>query len=284
MEDFSSDNLVEIFDGITQDYVLKHDLSYNGALNEIYKNEDEAIPAGNIRAAGENAPVKKYINAEEVNKTQSSGEKANQSLSSSAKIDEDEDAVFQPVPLRPFDLPSSQKPPLSSSSGYPVTPTSPRPPAPPGSIPPHIVPLPPVVRPPSNIKAIRLSADIYRKIRSLEETYGRLIRLASRQQAEELQKLLTEMRLLAVPALNIYISLSGNKIPPYEKDIYDSLPNNYCLALRVTFNRISNLYDDVLTLQKLVNIAQIDRQLIIMASVLQRQLSTLNRLLIDCLL
>ena len=108
--------------------------------------------------------------------------------------------------------------------------------------------------------------------------------MSSRQQALEIESMLNELRLLLIPAQNIYTALSGNVIPPFDGNIYDPLPNNYCLALRVTFNRISNLYDDVLTLQRLVNIPNIDRQLIIMASVLQRQLSTFNRLLIDCIL
>lgn len=220
---------------------------------------------------------------------------------SSDKAESGDEAAFvsaqprRPVPVPPRTvrpIPSPPRPPVRPvpppiPPRPPVRPVPPRPPIPrpPRPIIP-IIPIPIPIRPgrPADERIVLLAEEIYKQIKSLEETYMTLMRLAGRNQAEIIERMANELAVLAQSALNIYRSLSGSTSDPFRGNIYDPLPRNYCLALRVTLGRVSNLYDDVLALQRLVNIADIDRQLILMASVLQRQLTTFNTLLIDCIL
>lgn len=157
-----------------------------------------------------------------------------------------------------------------------INPTKPKP------IPVPVMPLQNYNEQTNDNEEVMLSQDIYKQTKSLIYTYNQLMDLANREQAEEIARLSTQIEKTIMTAKDIYLKQS-NKDLEFNNNIYNKLPNNYCMALRVTFNRLSNLYDDVLSLQRF-DIVDIERQLIIMASVLQRQLSTINTLLIDCIL
>jgi hypothetical protein len=234
---------IEVFDSLAQDYILTN------MGNPQYKNIFDAI-----------FPRDTYSDGYE----------------SDREWEEAPMASIQPEerPLRPRQPQQSQQQQMQQPQQRPLRPQPmPQPPR-------QQLPLFP--RRPQSTRAARLAGDIYRQIRSLETMYEQLARIAPRGQVEQLLRMQREMRLLAIPALNIYIALSGNFTPIISRGAPESFPNNYCAALRVTFNRANDLYDDVLALQRLVNIASIDRQLIIIASVVQRQLTTMNRMLIDC--
>lgn len=245
---------IEVFDSLAQDYILTN------MDNPQYKNIIDAIFPGRD--------------------TYSEGYEGEQ---------EWEDAVMASIepeerPLRPRQQQPMQQaqPQLMQQPPRPQPmPQPPRPQPPRQQQPQPGFPLFPPRRPPG-ARAQRLAGDIYRQIRALESAYEQLARIAPRGQVEQLMRMQREMRLLAIPALNIFIALSGNLTPNLPRGSAERLPNNYCAALRLTFNRANDLYDDVLALQRLVNIPSIDRQLIIIAAVIQRQLTTMNRMLIDC--
>jgi hypothetical protein len=140
-----------------------------------------------------------------------------------------------------------------------------------------IIPIPIPIRRPQ--RGAQLAKEIYLQIMSLIVTYEELARL-DRGGQPAITRMINQLEQLSRVALNIYASVSGSREDPFKENIYDPLPRNYCLALRVTLNRVNALYDDVLTLQRTVS--DFDRQLIFMASVLQGQIRTLNALLSGC--
>jgi hypothetical protein len=135
-----------------------------------------------------------------------------------------------------------------------------------------------------NSRAVRLSADIYRQIVSLENAYAEFSHTARPAAVPDVILLADEAASLKIPAARVYAMLSGGGLPPYAGGLFPPLPRPYCQALRVLYSRVSALYDDVLSLQRLVNLTEADRRLILTASVLQKQLTSLNKLMIDCIL
>lgn len=249
---------MEFFDSLAQDYILTN------AEDPRYKNVFDALQRANTYTDGFERDFQDAGWDEEA---------------AMASIQPDE------RPLRPR---QPQQPIQQGQPGQPqgaqtrVQPPRPQPMPQPMPQPPAQRRRPSFPLPPPGPRAVRLAADIYRQVRALENTYEQLARIAPRNQVDQIQRMQRETRLLAIPALNIYIALSGNVALGLSRPPSSDLPNNYCAALRITFNRASNLNDDIVALQRLVNIPSIDRQLIIMGSVLQRQLTTMNRMLIDC--
>lgn len=279
--DFENNNFIERYDSIADEYVLTNDKT----------EQDEAELSAFKPKENTYYDDPQFSNINNIGKINGQDDGfmvASDNKWEDIQISEQPPMMPPPPPPPRPPVPPPPRPPMPPRPPVPPMPPPPRPPMPPPRPPfPPFIPVPipfPPIRPFNNNRAIRLSASIYGQIKSLQDTYQRLIEMSGRNGAEDLQKMLNELQILEISARNIYRVLSGSVIPPFTGTVYDPLPRNYCTALRVTYNRVNNLYDDVLLLQRLVNIPNIDRQLIIMASVLQRQLSTFNRLLIDCIL
>lgn len=122
------------------------------------------------------------------------------------------------------------------------------------------------------------------QLKQLVEDYGVLIGGANAQHREVLENMRVQMRVLELTALNIYFELSGTNLPPPGSPDYPRLPRRYCPALREVLIRLTDINDDILTLRRLLDIAHINRQLMIMSATVQNHMARINRLQLDCVM
>ena len=146
---------------------------------------------------------------------------------------------------------------------------------------PNFPPMPPPPNmPPQFNYAVFLARNIYWQIVTLMDLYEQLI-LQNPANAPMFNSMKSQLELLRITMLNIYRRLSGNNFI-FGRSEKIELSSNYCTALQETYDYLSNLNGNVFYLQRLVNINDIDRQLIIMLATLNTQLNNINNLIKNC--
>jgi hypothetical protein len=155
----------------------------------------------------------------------------------------------------------------------PAPPTPPVPPQPPR--PPRPQPIPPQNTP------VILARDIYNKLRILKTIYQSL-EISDPENAEAYNALVNETLILETTMLSIYQLLGGNNFVPNQNQTVPILTGNICADLVITQNYIQDILDNVLALQRIVNISNVDRQLAIISATLLSQKSRINTLQMSC--
>lgn len=113
---------------------------------------------------------------------------------------------------------------------------------------------------------------------TMSEIYNQLIRIAPTvQTANTLETLNNEMRVMSFTMLNIYRQLSANIVTP-RPPRFVPIGNNFCGGLNTAINQLNIILFDLIRLTRLVNIQNINRQLLIMITITQNQISTLNNM------
>lgn len=140
-------------------------------------------------------------------------------------------------------------------------------------------PVPP--RPPQAQQPVQLSRDIYNKLLILNELYGDLLTYNT-QYNDEIRDMIAELRIVTFAMLRIYQTLSGRNNIPLQ-NIRKPRFNGFCNGVVVCINWIRDIMFDIRRLQRLVEITNIDRQLIIINFTLQSQLSQLMQMRQECI-
>ena len=167
-----------------------------------------------------------------------------------------------------------QRPPQPNRPPLPQSPPPPRP------LPPRPTPPPRPVPPPPANHAVRLSRDIYNDLDALVNAYSDLIELDDRD-SQRLENLRSQTLIMRATMGNIYRTLSGNPLPPFENRKL-KLTDNYCASLKNVADFIDEIIDKMINLMRLVAIPAIDRQLLILNAALSSQQRALTNLYNDC--
>lgn len=150
----------------------------------------------------------------------------------------------------------------------------PRPPFPPG------FPQPP--RPPGfPQRPAELAREIYNEMLILNLLYQDLINFNT-QFSEQLRDMASELRIITLVMLRIFQDLSGRRDIPVQNQRRPNI-NSFCQGVVVTSNYLRGIMFDVRSLQRLVDVSNIDRQLIIINFTLQSQQSQLQQMRQDCI-
>ena len=177
------------------------------------------------------------------------------------KTMQSEEDVRQPAPPQ-----QTPPPPIPQ----PQPPMPPRPPEPPR----------PQPIPPANTPVV-LSRDAYNKLRTLNSLYQTLS-ISDPDNSELYNSLANETLILQNTMLSIYQLLAGNNSVPNQNQVMPTLNGNRCNDWLATQNYIQSIIDDVLALQRSVNIANVDRQLSIITATLLSQKSRISTLQMSC--
>lgn len=146
--------------------------------------------------------------------------------------------------------------------------------------PPRPTPPPRPVPPPPANQAVRLSRDIYNDLDALVNAYSDLIELDDHG-SQRLENLRSQTLIMRATMGNIYRTLSGNPLPPFENRKL-KLTDNYCASLKIVADFIDEIIDKMINLMRLVAIPAIDRQLLILNATLSSQQRALTNLYNDC--
>ena len=141
---------------------------------------------------------------------------------------------------------------------------------PPNLIPPNMPPRPPY---PEFNYAVFLSRRVYWQLATLIDLYENL--RSYNLNPTTFNNLISQTELLRVTMYNIYRRLSGNNLIFGAKDNIP-LTGDFCSDLQTTYNYLTELNTNLFYLQRLVDINDINRQLIISLTVITNQLNTLN--------
>lgn len=148
-----------------------------------------------------------------------------------------------------------------------------QPPPRPNRLPPN---MPPPPYPEFNY-AVFLSRKIYWQMTTTINLYEKL-RDMNTSTRETFNNLISQMEILRVTMYNIYRRLSGSNFIFGSADNI-RLTNNFCTDLTTTFNYVQDLNTNLFYLQRLVDIPDINRQLIIMLTTITSQLNTIDSLI-----
>lgn len=146
-------------------------------------------------------------------------------------------------------------------NGQPTQPTPAQPPQP--------------TQTPESNSAVVLSRDAYNKSRILKSLYQNLA-LSIPQCEKEFNELAQEMAVIESTLLSIYQSLSGNNYAPEQNQPAVNLTGNIETDIGSAKTLLQDLTNDVLALQRVVNVPSIDRQLAIISTTLVSQANRLN--------
>ena len=152
----------------------------------------------------------------------------------------------------------------------------PPPPPPPNNLPPNMPPRPPY---PEFNYAVFLSRRIYFQMVTVIEYYEALRDQNSSTQST-FNNLISQMELLRVTQYNIYRRLSGNNLIFGAPDS-TNISGNFCTDLNTTYEYLNSLNTNLFYLQRLVDIPDINRQLIIMLTTVTTHLNTINGIIND---
>lgn len=130
---------------------------------------------------------------------------------------------------------------------------------------------------PENNSVILLSRDAYNKSRILKTLYQNLA-LSIPQCEREFNELASEMAVIESTLLSIYQTLSGNNFVPEQTISPVELTGNIQTDIDSAKSLLQDLTNDVLSLQRSVNVQNIDRQLAIISTTLVSQANRLNNL------
>lgn len=146
----------------------------------------------------------------------------------------------------------------------------------PNFLPPNMPPRPPY---PGFNYSVFLSRRIYWQMVTLIDLYEQL-RGEEKNNISTFNNLISQLELLRVTMYNIFRRLSGqNFIFGSAENI--SLSGDYCADLVTTNDYLTNLNRNLFYLQRLIDIPDINRQLIIMLATISSQQNTLNSLIND---
>lgn len=147
------------------------------------------------------------------------------------------------------------------------------PPPRPNNLPPN---MPPPPYPEFNY-AVFLSRRIYFQMATSISLYEQL-RDLNPSLSGTFNNLISQMELLRITMLNIYRRLSGNRLIFGAPDSI-TLTGDLCTDLNTTYSYVNDLNTNLFYLQRLVDIPDINRQLIIMLTTITGQLNTINSLI-----
>lgn len=154
-----------------------------------------------------------------------------------------------------------------------IQPTRPKPPQPP--MPPRPQPVPPQNTP------VILARDAYNRMRILSSFYQSMA-VSDPSNAETYNSLAGEMLILETTMLSIYQLLSGNNFVPTQTMRTPTLTGNICTDLSTIQSFLQDTVDNVISLQRSVNISNVDRQLAIINATLLSQSNKLSTLQSSC--
>lgn len=149
------------------------------------------------------------------------------------------------------------------------------------SFPPQRPPQFPPQRPPQNNLPAEISKDIYNKLLVLNALYQDLINFNT-QYTSQIKEMMDELRIVTFAILRIYQNLSGRNNIPLQNQRKPQF-SSFCNGVVVTMNYLRGIMFDIRRLQRLVEINNIDRQLIIINFTLQSQQSQLQQMREDCI-
>lgn len=130
---------------------------------------------------------------------------------------------------------------------------------------------------PETNSVVILSRDAYNKSRILKTLYQNLA-LSIPQCEREFNELTSEMAVIESTLLSIYQTLSGNNFVPEQTLSPVELTGNIQTDIDSAKSLLQDLTNDVLSLQRSVNVQNIDRQLAIISTTLVSQANRLNNL------
>lgn len=130
---------------------------------------------------------------------------------------------------------------------------------------------------PESNSVVLLSRDAYNKSRILKTLYQNLA-LSIPQCEREFNELASEMTIIESTLLSIYQTLSGNNFAPEQTLSPTQLTGNIQTDIDLAKSLLQDLTNDVLSLQRSVNVQNIDRQLAIISTTLVSQANRLNNL------
>lgn len=130
---------------------------------------------------------------------------------------------------------------------------------------------------PENNSVVLLSRDAYNKSRILKTLYQNLA-LSIPQCEREFNELASEMAVIESTLLSIYQTLSGNNFVPEQTISPVELTGNIQTDINSAKSLLQDLTNNVLSLQRSVNVQNIDRQLAIISTTLVSQANRLNNL------
>jgi len=145
----------------------------------------------------------------------------------------------------------------------------------PNNLPPN---MPPPPFPEFNY-AVFLARRIYFQMVTVLEYYEAL-RDQNLSTHSTFNNLISQMELLRVTQYNIYRRLSGNNLIFGAPDSIN-ITGNFCTDLNTTYDYLNNLNTNLFYLQRLVDIPDINRQLIIMLTTVTNHLNTINSIIND---
>lgn len=145
----------------------------------------------------------------------------------------------------------------------------------PNNLPPN---MPPPPFPEFNY-AVFLARRIYFQMVTTIEYYEALREQNSDTQST-FNNLISQMELLRVTQYNIYRRLSGNNLIFGAPD-KTNITGDFCIDLNTTYNYLNDLNTNLFYLQRLVDIPDINRQLIIMLTTITNHLNIINTIIND---
>ena len=145
--------------------------------------------------------------------------------------------------------------------------------------PPLPQPIKPQPMPPTN--SVILAKDIYNKLKILSSLYQTMV-ISDPSNASVYNSLISETAILENTMLAIYQLLSGNNFIPTQNQTSPILTGNICNDLVIVQSYLQSIIDDVIALQRSVNVSNVDRQLTIINATLFSQKSKLSTLQSTC--
>lgn len=143
-------------------------------------------------------------------------------------------------------------------------------------------PMPPQNPPfPNQQQPVELSRNIYNKLNILNMLYQDLQNFNTSYN-EQFRDMISELRIITFAMLRIYQDLSGRQNVPIQNQRKPNFGSFY-QGVVVTSNYLRSIMFDVRNLQRMVDVQNIDRQLIIINFTLQAQQSQLQQMRQDCI-
>ncbi len=173
-----------------------------------------------------------------------------------------------PTSDNPTILPDSQPMPQPAPS-IPNNTVQPNPPAPPYS------PNPPQRPMPTPNTSVILARNLYNRMRILHSLYLSMARTYPTKN-DFYTSLTNEISILQATILSIYQSLSGNNFVPEQRESVPILTRNYCQDIAIVQNYLQDVIELTISLQRAVNVQNIDRQLTIISATLLSQQNKLS--------
>lgn len=143
----------------------------------------------------------------------------------------------------------------------------------PNNLPPN---MPPPPYPEFNYSVFLARRIYFQMVSSIE--YYESLREQNPELSSTFNSLISQMDLLRITMYNIYRRLSGNNLIFGAPDRIN-ITGTFCTDLVTTYDYVSSLSTNLFYLQRLVDIPDINRQLIIMLTTITGQLNTLNSLI-----